>query len=168
MPARLLGKQNRERKMQSQHIFLTGLMETKSVSHMPYHQICVDAHSGLPQATGQAFLFNVFFVFFVRVISVESQAFRERVSRNQRFCGSESRVCHVWVCVILWVQSGFVLRVRLGSAGCSSVEDAGGEGCVIWRDKKRARNQPQKGREVEVTFTVRERTMQDCFVLNAS
>ena len=80
--------------------------------------------------TGQAFLFNVFFVFCPDDFLVESQAFRERVSRNHvdvRRFRSRGRVCHgVWVCVILWVQSGFVcLRVRLGSAGCSSVEVRG-------------------------------------------
>ena len=72
------------------------------------------------------------------------------------FCGSESRVCHgVWVCDILWVQSGFVcLRVSAGFCWLFKCESRVVKGVWIWRDKKRARNQPQKGREAEVTSTV--------------
>ena len=48
---------------------------------------------------------------------------------------------------------------------------AGGERCVDLETQKEGKKSTPKGREAEVTSTVREdrtRTMQDCFVLNAS
>ena len=45
---------------------------------------------------------------------------------------------------------------------------AGGERCVDLERQKEGKKSTPKSREAEVTSTVRERTMQDCFVLNAS
>ena len=68
------------------------------------------------------------------------------------------------VCVIMWVQSGFgwcafaCMSARLGSAGCSSVEVCGCERCVDLEIQKEGKKSTPKGREAEVTSTVRERS----------
>ena len=63
---------------------------------------------------------------------------------------------------IMWVQSGLVggvcLRVCGLGSGCSSVECAGGERCVDFQTQKEGKNSIPKGREAEVTSTVRERS----------
>ena len=51
-----------------------------------------------------------------------------------------------WLRVFACMSAGFCWLFKCGSRVM--------KGVWIWRDKKRARNQPQKGREAEVTSTV--------------
>ena len=77
----------------------------------------------------------------------------------------------------MWVQSGFSgwYAFACMSAGFCLVAQvwkcAGGERCVDLETQKEGKKLTPKGREAEVTSQCkkdRTRTMQDCFVLNAS
>ena len=61
-------------------------------------------------------------------------------------------VCHFvgakWLCVFACMSAGFCWLFKCGSMRVV-------KGVWIWKDKKEGKNQPQKGREAEVTSTAR-------------
>ena len=80
------------------------------------------------------------------------------------------------VCFIVWVQSGFggwcAFCVSAGFCWLVQVwKCAVGERCVDLETQKEGKKSTPKGREAEVTSQCEKdctRTMQECFVLNAS